>query len=325
MGYMGYDRQRLNALRAQMDVANRDLSGLRCADAAAADATRAITSAIDSLSRWIPIVDEILTQDPLGRYHPVEGLPGWYRATDPLDPINDGHGHGERDSGPAAPVFSTFNVEGKFEGKLFRKVEIPIQKRPGAGETDVDLFIGASQAGIIGMHDEGNNRGFILDPRPEQSKMQVHLNFETGIATMIVAPSCDKNEKGCVDARQIQVVPVGGKMDHSKNNIQITEDADEVRLQVRGHNARRAVTGPTHAPSIDDVYLITPNLSGGTPRVSERGDRFPSETIQQSDGKGGDPQLVSTFEEVVDVFGVPELTDDGWDDLVNDPKYDLHP
>jgi hypothetical protein len=299
-------------------------------DPYAMDTIRAISSAAQSLSMWIPIVDAILKRDPLGTYRPDERSPEWSLSVDPFNAPTGlpggGGSHGSargRGRSSGAPVWTTFTVDGRFQDKLFRKLEFPIQKRPGSGEVDVDLFISATQAGILGMHDEGNGRGFVLDPRPEESKVQVHLNFETGQATMIVAPSCDKNEEGCVDAREIQLVGPGEKMDHSKNNIQLTEDSDEVRLQVRGLNARRAVTGPTHAPSIDDVYLFTPNVSGGI-GWSERGDRFPSETIQQSDGKGGKAVTVRTFSEQVDWMGVPELTDVGWSDLQNDAAHQLH-
>jgi hypothetical protein len=329
MGYMGYDRQRLLALRKQMDGVARHLGTLRCADPEAADANRAIAAAAQSLATWIPIVDTVITQDPLGSYRPGGGLPTWSWSTDPDNGLPGGGGshggaHG-RGGSSDAPLWSSFSVDGRFQDKLFRKLELPIRRRPGSGEVDVDLFISAAQAGILGMHDEGNKRGFILDAKPEQSKVQVHLNFETGVATMIVAPSCDKNEEGCVDAREIQLVAPGEKMDHSKNNIQITEDDDEVRLQVRGLNARRAVTGPTHAPSIDDVYLLIPNLSGGDVWWSEKGDRFPSEMIQQNDGKGGKSRKITTYSEQVDAIGVPELTDDGWGDLQNDAARQLHP
>ena len=272
-----------------------------------------------------PTTGQFLSVDPLVA---VTGDPYLYAGGNPttrsdpsgLDPGGCHNGRPNAVSGACESVstHSQFTVDGSLGGKSFANVTTPIRKRSGIGAVTIDLYIAASQAGIVGMHDEGNDRGHCMGCPPQDSKVRLTLDFDAGSASLFAAPSCDAEGKGCRDAREWQRIDLGVLVDNSMNNFMITESDTQIRIQLRAKNARRDDTSFYSVPSIDDAYLF--DVPSG--RISGRGDRFPSETISQN--LGGQQYQLSAYDEQVDFFGLPQLSDDGWGDLIGwNPSWEM--
>jgi RHS repeat-associated protein len=270
-----------------------------------------------------PTVGAFLTVDPLVATTRTPYLYANGNPTTLTDPSGlcptfgvsaDGKHGGSYDDGkgPCGVKHGSFEVPGRFQNKQFTSVSVPIDA-PGLrlyGKVTIDLFISASQAGLVGAHDEGNDRDFYRGAPPSASKVQIHLDFVNGVATAVAAPTCDKNGAGCHDARAWQVVTSASEaIDAKMNNIFINSDNDEIRVQVRGKNSRRVSIVGLDVPSIDRVYRLD---VGGT--FAWSGDLFPSQDIYGTD-YFGHPYQVDRFSEQVDSLGMPELMVDDWSSL----------
>jgi len=265
-----------------------------------------------------PTTGVFISVDPLvGK----TGTPYLYAAGNPTT-LSDPNG---LEPGCGATAFSSsscgdahqgaFRVPGRFQDRKFTTASVSVDKYRfrAFGVITIDMFIAAPMAGALGMQDEGNDRGMSRGAQPSESKVQVRVDLISGTVTMIAAPSCDKNGEGCHDARSWQILSSADQaIDASMNNILVSSDNDELRVQIRAKNSRRdtILGGFVDVPSIDRVYRL--DRSSGVFAID--GDTFPSEFIYGTDYFGNDYEI-ERFDEQRSAAGFPTLEVADWSSL----------
>jgi hypothetical protein len=262
-----------------------------------------------------PQLARFISVDPLGKPDNPQSLnPYTYSLNNPTT-YSDPTGLYSCVDGCGSEADQLTRAQSRLGGKSFSSVSVPIRKREGAGVIKVDFFIAASEAGIPGAHDEGNDRGFDIDAPYWESKVQVSLDLENGVAIAHAAPTCDANGEGCHDARGWQIMnSPDDKINKELNQLLIQEDDDQIRVQIRGLNSRRSDKGALKIPSIDDVFLFT--LDGSGLRTRRKGDSFPSTQVSWSNPSTGQGiEVYRSSEHLSWIMRAPLLDEQSWGSL----------
>ncbi|MGH9271949.1 MAG: hypothetical protein ACRDZ2_11810, partial [Ilumatobacteraceae bacterium] len=175
----------------------------------------------------------------------------------------------------------------------------PIEPQPGMGQVMISLFISTGLAGAPGPHigkSTGNDRGPDPHAHPSDSKGWAIVDYETGLVTVRVNPSCSASDHdACHDPLPIttefpdplavpMLLPVDGR-DHNRVGVAARPDATGIRFGII--NADKQFV----APRLDARFDVRTH-EDGTASVEWSRDDFPDLEIYHLYPDGRVVQLV---------------------------------
>lgn len=183
---------------------------------------------------------------------------------------------------------------------IYRKTQyayLNIPKHPEAGKIKIDMFIAAKTISRFGIEGYGNDRTFDPNEQNGRTKVQIYLDFTTGVGTLYAAPSCLTTDiftpqRICTDAYGFS-----GDLGWASNGLTYRDaPGGGVELKYSFENSIGEVVIPgiwyleeLMNDSIDGDLVVGPDEDYGwsRPKVTGSKDAFPSFAVYQFPPEGG--------------------------------------
>jgi hypothetical protein len=174
------------------------------------------------------------------------------------------------------------------------------------GRLRFGLFIGAEDAGVLGINGEGDDRGFDPQFSPANTRAYIEVDFENDHAYVVSNPTCHAGAGQCNDAKHIGD---GALSDYSSEVTLENRDDGSIYIQYELSNSRLpAWLFFMQGPSIDGHITIEPNEDDSF-TVNWFVDPYPSVEAYFDDGCGTTYTLVQNEEGSSPVELNPASTD----------------
>jgi hypothetical protein len=221
--------------------------------------------------------------------------PDWAKAFHQMfgrDPVSDGDWQLAQNATAEQgfPIYDKVGKQALVSGFRFKPT-------PGQhGVVKVDIFIGARQAGILGDDDRGDDRGFDANSGPDDNRVTMYLDMDTGLAVVRQNPTLDASQAN------------GFEQNHPlADNYQVGQAPDgALAIHYAFQNPHRHPGwNPVDTnPTINGTMLVAPKPDGAV-QVSGDAVGFPSYEVTQT--VNGQPTDLAQLQEhqVTDLFGAP--------------------